>query len=158
MFKPITLTSGRTLPKTHNTLRKCNLSSRVEERHFLVIPVFRQLTLPIYMPKRDASSKQTFLFIFCSPELGCIINKCDNHAISQTLSQMTQFLSPFHHNPTHYFNEHYSSRALVGYKNYFILVSIHFSSKQINYFPGPSIHSNNYLLKTPMSKQFGGIV
>lgn len=67
-FKSITLPSGRTLPKTHQTLGKCNLPSRAGRKTFSVTPVFRQLTLPIYMPKRDASSKQTYLFIFCSTQ------------------------------------------------------------------------------------------
>lgn len=67
-FNSITLPSGRALPKIHQTLIKCNLSSRAGRKTFSVIPMFRQLALPIFMPKRDASSKQTYLFTFCSPQ------------------------------------------------------------------------------------------
>lgn len=54
--------------KTHQTLIMCNQFSWARRKTFLVSPVFRQLTLSIYMPKREASSQQTYLFIFCSSQ------------------------------------------------------------------------------------------
>lgn len=67
-FKSRSLPLGGTLPKTHQTLIMCNLSSWTRRKTFLVIPVFRQLKLSIDMPKREASSNQTYLFIFSSSQ------------------------------------------------------------------------------------------
>lgn len=61
-------TFGQNPAKNPSDPLMCNLSSWAGRKTFLVIPMFRQLTLSIYMPKREVSSKQTYLFIFCSSQ------------------------------------------------------------------------------------------